>query len=60
MIVSATPLRQNRLLGIALRVGAATCFGFMATMIKLGAEASRSWLSTASPSGCRLCWPGWR
>jgi drug/metabolite transporter (DMT)-like permease len=29
---------QNRLLGIALRVGAATSFGFMAAMIKLGDE----------------------
>ena len=27
---------QNRLLGIALRVGAATCFAFMAAEIKLG------------------------
>ncbi|HEV7658405.1 MAG TPA: DMT family transporter [Allosphingosinicella sp.] len=36
------PLRQNRLLGIALRVGAATCFGFMAAMIKLGSEAGVS------------------
>ena len=30
---------QNRLLGIALRIGAATCFAFMAAMIKLGHEA---------------------
>ena len=36
------PLKQNRLLGIGLRVGAATCFGFMAAMIKLGAEAGVS------------------
>jgi drug/metabolite transporter (DMT)-like permease len=27
---------QNRLLGILLRIGATTCFGFMAAMIKLG------------------------
>ena len=27
---------QNRLLGIGLRIGAATCFAFMAAMIKLG------------------------
>jgi drug/metabolite transporter (DMT)-like permease len=33
---------QNRLLGIALRVGAATSFGFMAAMIKLGSEAGVS------------------
>ena len=31
--------RQNRLLGIGLRVGATTCFAFMAAMIKLGHEA---------------------
>ena len=30
---------QNRLLGIALRIGATTCFGFMAAAIKLGYEA---------------------
>ena len=30
---------QNRLLGIALRIGAASCFGFMAAMIKLGDQA---------------------
>jgi drug/metabolite transporter (DMT)-like permease len=29
---------QNRLLGIALRIGAASCFAFMAAMIKLGHE----------------------
>ena len=34
--------QQNRLLGIALRIGAATCFGFMAAMIKLGDEAGVS------------------
>ncbi len=33
---------QNRLLGIGLRIGAATCFGFMAAMIKLGDEAGVS------------------
>jgi drug/metabolite transporter (DMT)-like permease len=33
---------QNRLLGIGLRVGAATSFGFMAAMIKLGHEAGVS------------------
>jgi len=32
-------LKQNRLLGIGLRIGAATCFGFMAAMIKLGDQA---------------------
>ena len=39
---AALPCRQNRLLGIGLRVGAATCFGFMAAAIKLGAEAGVS------------------
>ena len=34
-----TALKQNRLLGIALRIGAATCFGFMAATIKLGDQA---------------------
>lgn len=38
---SARP-RQDRLLGIALRVGATTCFGFMAAMIKLGYDAGVS------------------
>jgi drug/metabolite transporter (DMT)-like permease len=33
------PPKQNRLLGIGLRVGAATSFGFMAASIKLGHEA---------------------
>lgn len=33
----SAPLTQNRLLGIGLRIGAATSFGFMAAMIKLGA-----------------------
>jgi len=40
--LSPPPLKQNRLLGIGLRVGAATCFGFMAAMIKLGSEAGVS------------------
>lgn len=34
-----SPPRQNRLLGIGLRLGAATSFGAMAAMIKLGYEA---------------------
>jgi drug/metabolite transporter (DMT)-like permease len=33
---SPSPPQQNRLLGILLRLGATTCFGFMAAMIKLG------------------------
>lgn len=37
-----TGVKQNRLLGIALRIGAATCFGFMAAMIKLGDQAGIS------------------
>ena len=41
-MTSASPPPQNRLLGIALRVGATTCFGFMAAMIKLGYEAGVS------------------
>ena len=32
----STRPEQNRLLGIGLRIGATTCFGFMAAMIKLG------------------------
>jgi drug/metabolite transporter (DMT)-like permease len=36
MHAPAPPLQQNRLLGIGLRIGAATSFGFMAAMIKLG------------------------
>lgn len=36
------PPQQNRLLGIALRVGAATSFGLMAAAIKLGHEAGIS------------------
>lgn len=38
----SAPATQNRLLGIALRVGAATSFGFMAAMIKLGDGAGVS------------------
>ena len=38
----SAPVHQNRLLGIALRIGAATSFGFMAAMIKLGSEAGIS------------------
>lgn len=34
--------QQNRLLGISLRLGATTCFGFMAAMIKLGYETGVS------------------
>jgi drug/metabolite transporter (DMT)-like permease len=37
-MASARP-RQNRLLGIGLRVGATTCFAFMAAAIKLGHAA---------------------
>jgi drug/metabolite transporter (DMT)-like permease len=33
---------QNRLLGIALRIGATTCFAFMAAAIKLGYQAGVS------------------
>ncbi|MEA3031565.1 MAG: hypothetical protein QOG13_2890 [Sphingomonadales bacterium] len=36
------PLQQNRLLGIALRIGATTCFAAMAAAIKLGHEAGVS------------------
>lgn len=42
MDAGSAPLKQNRLLGIGLRVGAATSFGFMAAMIKLGDEAGVS------------------
>ena len=31
--------QQNRLIGIGLRVAAATCFAFMATLVKIGHEA---------------------
>lgn len=34
--------QQNRLLGIGLRIGATSCFGCMAAMIKLGYEAGVS------------------
>ncbi|MFC7497754.1 DMT family transporter [Enterovirga sp. GCM10030262] len=40
--MSAAPPEQNRLLGIGLRLGATTCFGFMAAAIKLGYEAGIS------------------
>ncbi|MBV8687922.1 MAG: DMT family transporter [Alphaproteobacteria bacterium] len=39
--------RQNRLLGIALRMGAATSFAFMAAMIKLGYAAGASTVELA-------------
>lgn len=38
---------QNRLLGIGLRLGATTCFAFMAATIKLGYEAGASTLEMA-------------
>ena len=41
-MTASLPLKQNRLLGIALRVGAATCFAGMAAAIKLGSEAGVS------------------
>ena len=37
--MSSDPPQQNRLLGIGLRVAAATCFAFMAMLVKLGHEA---------------------
>jgi drug/metabolite transporter (DMT)-like permease len=37
-MTAAAPLTQNRLLGIALRIGATTCFACMAAAIKLGHE----------------------
>lgn len=40
--MTATPPRQDRLLGIGLRIGATTCFAFMAAMIKLGYAAGVS------------------
>lgn len=41
--MTSTPRpEQNRLLGIGLRLGAATCFAFMAAMIKMGYEAGVS------------------
>jgi drug/metabolite transporter (DMT)-like permease len=39
--------KQNRLLGIGLRIGATTCFAFMAAMIKLGHEAGVSTVELA-------------
>src|SRR4051795_12223802 len=41
-MTASAPPAQNRLLGIALRVGAATCFAFMAAAIKLGDQAGVS------------------
>jgi drug/metabolite transporter (DMT)-like permease len=38
-MTASAPLKQNRLLGIALRVGAATCFAGMAAAIKLASQA---------------------
>ena len=38
------PLAQNRLLGIALRIGATTCFAGMAAAIKLGNQAGTIWI----------------
>lgn len=45
--VAAFPLQQNRLLGIGLRVGAATSFAFMAAAIKLAADHGVSLAETA-------------
>ena len=39
MASPSTRPRQNKAIGIALRIGATTCFAFMAAMIKLGYEA---------------------
>ncbi|MFN3946303.1 MAG: DMT family transporter [Allosphingosinicella sp.] len=39
---AASPPTENRRLGILLRIGATTCFAFMAAMIKLGYEAGVS------------------
>jgi drug/metabolite transporter (DMT)-like permease len=39
--------RQNKLLGIALRLGATTCFAFMAAAIKLGYAAGASTVELA-------------
>ena len=41
-MTASAPLKQNRLLGIALRIGAATCFAGMAAAIKLGSQAGVS------------------
>jgi drug/metabolite transporter (DMT)-like permease len=38
-MTASAPLTQNRLLGIGLRIGAATCFAGMAAAIKLGDQA---------------------
>jgi drug/metabolite transporter (DMT)-like permease len=46
-VTAAASVPQNRLLGIGLRVGAATSFGFMAAMIKLGSEAGVSLVELA-------------
>lgn len=43
---SARP-QQNPLLGIALRIGAATCFALMATLIKLGYQAGATTVEMA-------------
>ena len=59
------PIKQNRLLGIGLRLGAATSFAFMAAMIKLGDQAGISipemafyrFLFGLPPL---LVWIGWR
>ena len=40
--MTAAPLTPNRLLGIALRIGATTCFACMAAAIKLGDQAGVS------------------
>lgn len=42
MATASTRPVQSRALGIALRIGATTCFAFMAAMIKLGYEAGVS------------------
>ena len=42
MATASTRPAQSRALGIALRIGATTCFAFMAAMIKLGYEAGVS------------------
>ena len=59
------PIKQNRLLGIGLRLGSATSFAFMAAMIKLGDQAGISipemafyrFLFGLPPL---LVWIGWR
>ncbi|HEX8216391.1 MAG TPA: DMT family transporter [Allosphingosinicella sp.] len=42
MAIASTRPAQSRAFGIALRIGATTCFAFMAAMIKLGYEAGVS------------------